>query len=183
MSKKLKTFIVLSITILIIIGSYITYIQLKDDEPEIEKVVASLKQPLVNMYHIEMMDGKNALAFYGWGYPLDANYGMVKAKKSLFGWEFVSGVSNNFPTYGIAIGWSYTELEDYSVLRGPARYSEMDVSVITANGKEYEAEVVASERGKRQWFLIAEDEDFNEAILVARDEDGQIIEEHVIIID
>ncbi|SDZ68724.1 hypothetical protein SAMN05421736_1388 [Evansella caseinilytica] len=184
MSRKLKTFIVLSSTILIIMGSYFTYIQLKEDEAEIEKVVSSLKQPLVNMYHIEMVDGKNALVFYEWGYPTEANYGMVQVKKSLLGWKFVYGVSDNHRRFDDAIGWFYTELEDFLVLRGPVKYSVIaDVLVITKDGKKYEAEIVRSENQKGQWFLIAEDEDFNEATLVARDEDGQIIEEHVIVAD
>ncbi|MDE5416151.1 hypothetical protein [Alkalihalobacterium chitinilyticum] len=156
----------------------------KDDDEEIKKAVYSLGYPLTVLAHIEILDSKNAIAFYEWGHEEEASFGNVILKKKLWGWEIVGGGSLLLLEESKLNG-GHTSLRHYlseytDLLRGKIVDPNIaEVRVITRYGSEYEATIVEYNNNDKFWFLIS-GEDFLGSKVTGFSTAGDIIEEIVI---
>ncbi|MBM7539840.1 hypothetical protein [Amphibacillus cookii] len=183
MKKRITVIIVTVITLLTIV-SYLIFQMLTDDQ-DIEEVIKqefrSLGQYVENVYSIEYLDDDRVLIFYSWSYPEYSNLGVLELEKTWRGWQFVEAISNRIEIENAWLKGVYAEITDHVILRGTVTAAVEEIVLITDDGREYCPSVGKAERN--MWYLILEDEPFEEATFILFDRNGEVIREEVLQFD
>lgn len=74
---------VVVIILLILLGSYLLFINLKDDAHAIEKAVLSSNPAVSSIIHIELLENNKAIAFYKQSIANDTYFGNARLKKNI----------------------------------------------------------------------------------------------------
>ncbi|MCR6098139.1 hypothetical protein HXA31_18005 [Salipaludibacillus agaradhaerens] len=180
-----KRVIVIVCLLLVIVGGYIAYLQLKDEKKEIEEIARQYNRFMMEI-DIEVIEGQYAVALYNWGYPYKSKFGMMEFEKTFWGWEIVTATSDrmvytDYPAEA-TIFPVYNELSEFTVLGGRVSIGRVlggphELRVETAEGEVYEgSEIIITDNNI--WYIISEDKvDFSGSRITALSEDGDIIDE------
>ncbi|MBM7539841.1 hypothetical protein [Amphibacillus cookii] len=183
MKKRIIVIIVTVITLLTI-GSYLISERLnayQDIEEVIEQEFRTLRQYVEDVYAIEYLDDDRALVFYSWDFPAYYNFGVMELEKTWRGWQFVEAISNRMERKTAWVKGTYAEITDRVILRGPVSGNAEEIVIITDDGREYRPEIGRAEW--QMWYLILEDEPFEEATFILYDSDGEVLREEVLQFD
>ncbi|WP_017470935.1 hypothetical protein [Amphibacillus jilinensis] len=184
MKKRIIVIIVTVITLLTIAGYLITerLNAYQDIEEVIEQEFRTLRQYVEDVYAIEFLDDDRALVFYSWDFPAFYNFGVMELEKTWQGWQFVEAISNRMERKRAWLKGVYAEIGDHVILRGPTWASVDKIEIITADGREYIPELGRAAEWQ-MWYLILEDEPFEEATFILYDSDGEVLHEEVLEFD
>nr|WP_239585216.1 hypothetical protein [Amphibacillus cookii] len=155
--------------------------QNQDIEDAIEQEFRSLRIYMEEIYAIEFLDDDRAMVFYSWAHPDFSNFGVMELEKTWRGWQFVEAISNRMERKNAWLKGVYAEITDHAILRGPTWASVDKIVIITDDGREYTPELGKAER--QIWYLILEDEPFEEATFILYDSDGEVLREEVLQFD
>ncbi|MBM7539830.1 hypothetical protein [Amphibacillus cookii] len=182
--KKRITVIIVTVIALLTIVSYLMFQWLNDNqdiEEAIEQEFRTLRQYVEDVYAIEYLDDDRALVFYSWDFPVFYNFGVMELEKTWRGWQFVESISNRIEVENAWVKGVYAEITDYVILRGPMWAGIDEIEIITDDGREYRPEIGRAEW--QMWYLILEDEPFEEATFILYDSDGEVLREEVLQFD
>ncbi|MBM7539838.1 hypothetical protein [Amphibacillus cookii] len=184
MKKRIIVSTVIVVFALLTIVSYFMFQWLNDNQ-DIEDVIKqefrSLGQYVENVYAIEYPDDDRALIFYSWSHPDFSNFGVMELEKTWRGWQFVEAISNRMERKNAWLKGVYAEIGDHAILRGPTWANVDKIEIITDDGREYIPDIGKSEW--HMWYLILEDEPFEEATFILYDSDGEVLWEEVLQFD
>lgn len=179
MSKKFK--VVLSLTV-VLFGFFVINIGLKDDVQEIQKIMSSLNQSMITIAHIELLNNKEAIAFYDGGNSEIPSFGSALFKKNLFGWKLTDSNVGEL-SHGSKLDWGFSNLafrfNGYTdLIRGKILDPKIEeVNIKTASENEFKANIIEYGDGQKLWFLVSNGEDLLGSTITGLSSEGKLLEQ------
>ncbi|MCR6098135.1 hypothetical protein HXA31_18025 [Salipaludibacillus agaradhaerens] len=166
--KKMSLLVFSSV---IVLGMWLAWDLIKDDERLIEQEVHSLHQLYTELIHIELINNEYSLAFYEWG-NLE-HIGVVELEKTLFGWRFSSSMSER-----VGQDAFYVELNHFSVISQAVPSTVDEVYIELPNGNIHNAKLIEGEELiNKYWIYYSDTEILSQAIVTTYDKNGDKLSE------
>ncbi|MCM3626599.1 hypothetical protein M3194_04370 [Paenibacillus glycanilyticus] len=176
MSKKSKWMAACLIAV-IVICSFIGI--RRSGEKGMERAALSLNQPMATIADVEVIGKRNAIAFYEWGTD-EEYFGIARLKKNLFGWHFDGGSTSVTPK-NHKFGWPYSDLREEKPQYAGIFYGKIfdpEIERMTLKGRdgsEYSCPIVEYGSGERFWFILIDQAELSDSIVIAYSQSDEIL--------